>query len=77
MEVLIPQLAWFGDSELKLKFPEEWNVSVQVMEGHDKKSMDKEENVYALRNPVGTKPLGRLARSKSGRAFQPLRQPVY
>ena len=64
MEVFIPQLAWFGDSELKLKFPEEWNVSVQVMEGHGKRSVGKEEIIYALRNPVGTKPLSRLARSK-------------
>lgn len=64
MEATIPQLAWFGDSELKLKFPEEWNVSVQVMEGHGKKSVDKEEIIYALKNTIGTKPLGRLARSK-------------
>ena len=64
MEATIPQLAWFGDSELKLKFPEEWNVSVQVMEGHGKKSVDKEEIVYAMRNPIGTKPLSRLAQGK-------------
>jgi nickel-dependent lactate racemase len=64
MEVPIPQLAWFGDSELKLKFPEEWNVSVQLMEGHGKKSVDKEEVIYVLRNPVGTKPLSKLARGK-------------
>jgi len=63
METTIPQLAWFGDSELKLKFPEEWNVSVQVMEGHGKKPVDNEEVIYALRNPVGTKPLSKLARS--------------
>ena len=65
MEVTIPQLAWFGDSELKLKFPEEWNVSIQVMKGHGKKSVDKEEIIYALRNPIGTKPLSKLARGKN------------
>ena len=64
MEAIIPQLAWFGDSELKLKFPEEWNVSVQAMEGHGKKPVDKEEIIYALRNPIGTKPLSRLAQGK-------------
>lgn len=64
MEISVPQLAWFGDSELKLKFPEEWNVNVQVMEGHGKKSVGKEEIVYALRNPIGTKPLGKLAQGK-------------
>ena len=64
MEATIPQLAWFGDSELKLKFPEEWNVSIQVMKGHGKKSVDKEEIIYALKNPIGTKPLGRLDRGK-------------
>jgi len=64
MEVVVPQLAWFGDSELKLKFPEEWNVNVQVMNGQGKRSVNEEEIVHALRNPVGTKPLGRLARGK-------------
>jgi len=64
MEVPVPQLAWFGDSELKLKFPEEWNVSVQIMEGHGKKPIDKKEIIYSLRNPVGTKPLNKLARNK-------------
>ncbi|MDH5391287.1 MAG: lactate racemase domain-containing protein, partial [Candidatus Bathyarchaeota archaeon] len=53
-----------GDSELKLKFPEEWNVTVQAMEGHGKKPVDKEEIIYALRNPIGTKPLSRLAQGK-------------
>jgi len=64
MEVLVPQLAWFGDSELKLNLPEEWNVSVQVMEGHGKRSVDTKEIIYALRNPTGTKPLSKLARNK-------------
>ncbi len=64
MEVITPQLAWFGDSELKLSFPEEWNVSVQVMNGHGKRSVGKEEIIYALRNPIGTRPLSRLARGK-------------
>jgi len=64
MEVFVPQLAWFGDSELKLNFPEEWDVKVQVMNGHGKKSVDEKEIVHALRNPIGTKPLSRLTRGK-------------
>jgi nickel-dependent lactate racemase len=64
MEVVIPQLAWFGDSELKLKFPEEWDVSVQLMNGHGKKSVNEEEIVHALKNPIGTKPLSILARGR-------------
>ena len=64
MEVRVPQLAWFGDSELKLKFPEEWDVNVQVMNGHGKRSVNEEEIVHALRNPIGTKPLSKLARGK-------------
>jgi len=58
MEATIPQLAWFGDSELKLKFPEEWNVSVQVMEGHGKKSVDKEEIIYASEKSYWNKAVG-------------------
>jgi nickel-dependent lactate racemase len=64
MEVVVPQLAWFGDGELKLKFPEEWGVSVQVMKGHGKRSVNEEKIVRAFRNPVGTKPLNRLAQGK-------------
>ncbi|MFQ5999945.1 MAG: lactate racemase domain-containing protein [Candidatus Bathyarchaeia archaeon] len=64
MEVVVPQLAWFGDGELKLKFPEEWDVNVQVMKGHGKRSVNEEEIIRALRNPVGTKPLSRLAQGK-------------
>ena len=64
MEVVVPQLAWFGDGELKLKFPEEWGVSVQFMKGSGKRSVNEEEIVHALRNPIGTKPLSKLARGK-------------
>jgi len=64
MEVVVPQLAWFGDSELKLKFPEEWDVNVQIMNGHGKKSVNEEEIVHALRNPIGTKPLSKLTQGK-------------
>jgi len=64
MEVVVPQLAWFGDRELKLKFPEKWDVNVQIMRGHGKRSVNEEEIVHALSNPVGTKPLSKLARGK-------------
>ena len=64
MEVVVPQLAWFGDGELKLEFPEEWDVNVQSMKGHGKGSVNEEEIVHALRNPIGTKPLSKLARGE-------------
>jgi len=64
MEVVVPQLAWFGDRELKLNFPEEWDVSIQFMKGHGKRSVNEEEIVHALSNPIGTKPLSKLARGK-------------
>lgn len=64
MHVSLPQLAWFGDTELKIWFPDEWNVSVQVMQGQGKKAIGREEIIHALRNPLGTKPLSRLAAGK-------------
>ncbi|MEM3785703.1 MAG: lactate racemase domain-containing protein [Candidatus Bathyarchaeia archaeon] len=64
MEVSIPQMAWFGDSELKLTFPKEWKVNVQLMEGHGKKPITQNEIVYALRNPIKTKPLNKLAEGR-------------
>ena len=64
MKVVVPQLAWFEDDDLELKFPEEWNVKVQIMKGHGKKPVGEAEIIHALRNPVGTEPLRKLASDK-------------
>jgi nickel-dependent lactate racemase len=64
MDISVPQLAWFGDAELKLRFPEEWNVNVQIMQGQGKRAINQKEILYALRNPSGTKPLSKLAEGK-------------
>lgn len=64
MEVSVPQRAWFGDSELKLWFPDEWDVSVQIMQGQGKRAINKEEIIHSLRKPLGTKPLSKLAEGK-------------
>lgn len=64
MEVVVPQLAWFGDDELKLNFEEKWNVKVQNMKGHAKKPIGEKEIINSLKNPLGTEPLGKLALNK-------------
>ena len=57
-------MAWYGDNELKLNFPEEWDVKIQNMKGHGKKPVDEKEIINALRNPIGTESLVKLASKK-------------
>lgn len=52
------------DREIELNFPDEWDVRIFRMKGDDCKALSKEEMIYAIRNPVGTKPLEKLAEGK-------------
>ncbi|MHA1595236.1 MAG: lactate racemase domain-containing protein [Candidatus Baldrarchaeia archaeon] len=63
-KVLLPQCAWFGDFEMEISFPDEWEVSVRTMQGHGKSSISEEQIRHALRNPIGTMPLSKLAEGK-------------
>lgn len=64
MIVTVPQLAWYGDSELALEFPDYWDVTVCRMMGDGRGSITREEILQALRNPIGTKPLAKLAEGR-------------
>jgi len=59
--VVVPNLEWYGDQPLELLFPERWEVTRCRMEGEGKRGLRDEEIRAALENPVGTKPLSRLA----------------
>lgn len=60
-EVTVPNLAWYGDIPLTLKFPLSWEVKRCRMACEDHPVMAKDQIMSALENPVGTKPLSRLA----------------
>ncbi|MCX8189486.1 MAG: nickel-dependent lactate racemase, partial [Nitrososphaeria archaeon] len=60
----VPALAWYGQKMQELQFPEEWQVSFLPMIGYSKPLVRREEIVRALREPIGTKPLKKLAEGK-------------
>ncbi|MBI4294878.1 MAG: DUF2088 domain-containing protein [Chloroflexi bacterium] len=62
--VAVPQLAWYGDSEMDLQFPASWQVTACRMRGHDGCGLRAEELEAALAKPLGTRPIADLARGK-------------
>lgn len=63
-KVVIPILAWYGDKDLELEFPESWDVTVCSMKGHDAPCLSDSEIRKAFANPIGTKTIKELARGK-------------
>ena len=59
----MPSYVW-RDKELELAFPDDWDVRVLRMRGDDCKPLSREGMLYSIRNPIGTKPLRKLAEGK-------------
>jgi nickel-dependent lactate racemase len=62
--VNLPQLAWHGVKNLKLAFPESWQIEVCNLEGHDRPRMKAAEIKNAIAGPIGMAPLREYARGK-------------
>ncbi len=62
--VKVPQLAWSGDIDFELTFPDNWEVIPCRMEGHDAPKLSDEGFRKAFARPIGTKPIRQLARGK-------------
>ena len=62
LEVSITTDAWYGDKELLLTFPDNWDVSVYESKG--KKALDEMGMEKAFSEPIGTKRIEQLARGK-------------
>lgn len=60
----LPQMAWYGDTELEIDFPESWDVTVCNMHGHDAGPLSDEGIREAFANPIGAKTIKELARGK-------------
>jgi nickel-dependent lactate racemase len=60
--VTVPFAAWYEEQNLELNFPESWRVSVHRLQRA--KSITDQEIEEALSNPIGSKPLSRIARGK-------------
>ena len=77
-KVTLPQFAWFGDNEVEISFPNEWDLHVGIMKGEGKPPITREDIIFSLRNPIGTKPLSKLAENKKDVAiiFDDLTRPT-
>ncbi|MBA7715879.1 hypothetical protein ES703_124937 [subsurface metagenome] len=49
-KVVVPILAWYGDTELELDFPKSWDVTLCSMRGHDAPSLSDSEIRKAFAN---------------------------
>ena len=56
--------AWFGEREIDLAFPSDWEVTERRMAGHDRPALTDDQMRAALRNPIGTPRLSELAMGK-------------
>jgi len=63
-KVVVPVLAWYGDEELELEFPESWDVTVCSMKGYDAPRLSDDKIRQAFANPIGTKTIKELAKGK-------------
>ena len=63
-KVIVPILAWYGDEEYELEFPESWDVTVCNMQGANAPPLSDNEIKKAFANPIGTKTIEELAKGK-------------
>ncbi|MEX1018865.1 MAG: lactate racemase domain-containing protein [Litorilinea sp.] len=61
--VTMPSRAWYGDIDLTLEFPAEWDVHTLAM--HDAPTLDADAIAAAFANPIGTPPISELAKGRT------------
>jgi len=61
-EIKVPYASWYGDSEVTLTFPNEWNVIEAIPE--DAAPLSEGLVELAFRNPIGSRRISELAESK-------------
>ncbi|MFZ4855580.1 MAG: lactate racemase domain-containing protein [Desulfuromonadaceae bacterium] len=54
----------YGDIEERLDFPDDWDIQVQHMTGHNAPVLGADDIMQRLRTPIGTQTLRELARGK-------------
>ena len=63
-KTMVPILAWYGDTELELDFPESWDVTACHMKGRDAPCLSDSKIREAFTHPIGTQTIKELARGK-------------
>lgn len=64
MKIKVPQLLWYGNTEMELDFPNSWSVFFCPMKGGEKKRLGSKEMERAFSHPIGSKTISELARGK-------------
>jgi len=64
MKVKVPQLLWYENTEMELRFPPSWSLFFCSMKGEGRKRLSPKEIEKALHHPIGTKPISDLAKGK-------------
>jgi len=62
--IRLPQMEWYGDTELEIDFPDSWEVKECRMHGHAAPPLSDAGFRKALANPIGTKTIKELAKGK-------------
>ena len=62
--VRLPQLAWYENNQVELRFPPSWEIAVCYMKGHRRPALTGKKIRAAFSNPIGTEPIRKLARGK-------------
>jgi len=62
--VEVPGQPWFKDKPIRLTFPSGWKVQRCEMAGEDQRGLTKAQIGKAIRNPIGAKPLAKLAKGR-------------
>lgn len=64
MRIKVPQLLWYGNSEMEVYFPPSWSIFFCPMKGGNRRKLPPREMEKAFSNPIGAKPIAELARGK-------------
>jgi len=62
--VVVPNRPWNGDQPMELSFPDEWDVKRCKIASEGIKALTAEQVKAAIREPLGTRPLSKIAERK-------------
>src|SRR4030043_216606 len=64
MKIKIPQLLWYGNTEMELHFPNSWSIFFCPMKGGEKKRLGLKDMERAFSHPIGSPPIHEVAKGK-------------
>jgi nickel-dependent lactate racemase len=65
MKIRVPQLLWYENTDMELRFPQSWSTFFCPMKGGTRKKLSSKEMERAFLHPIGTKPIAELAKGKN------------